>query len=179
LVGAWVAFAFLAGLSVTTAIREPPRQVTLWWLLLLAWLVSNVASAAREQKRHDPEAWVHVTVVFLVSGIAVPFAWYSVGLFLLIAAAIHSRPVEWGVIFAQRVAGWATAALVWLGAWALLANALEPVTRAVNPRGSGVLSVVLSGVSVVFGAVTALVVLWPLRRRYRLAPQAERGVDAR
>ncbi len=170
-VGAWVACTFLALLTVATALRDRPQQVTLWWLLLLAWLVSNVASVAREQKRHDPKSWMLVAVVFLVSGMAVPFAWYSVGLFLLIAAAIHSRPVEWAALFVGRVAGWATAALAWLGAWALLVNtslaALEPMTRAVNPHGSSVLNTVLSAVSAVLSTGAALAVLWLLLRRYR------------
>jgi len=170
-VGAWVAYVFLALLSVATTLRERPHQVTLWWLLVLAWLVSNIASVARVQKRHDPRAVLHVAVVFLISGMAVPFAWYSVGLIFLVAAAIHSRPVEWAVILVQRVGGWATAALMGLGAWALLTNlalaALEPVMRVVNPPGVSVLGAVLWAVSTVLSAASALLVLWLLIHGYR------------
>ncbi len=170
-VGAWAAYASLAVLAVTAAIRERPHQVTLWCLLLLAWLVSNVSSAAREQKRHDPKAWLYVAIVFLISGMAVSFAWYSVGVILLLAAAIDSRPVEWAAIVVRRVAGWATAALAWLGAWALLTNvslaAVEPMTRIMNPRGSSTLGTVLSAVLALLSAGTVLVVLWLLVRRFR------------
>ncbi len=180
-VATWAAYVFFALLAVATVLHERPHQVTLWWLLLLAWLASNVASSAREQKRHDPKAWMLVAVVFLVSGMAVPFAWYSVGLFLLIAAAIHSRPVEWAALFVGRVAGWGTAALAWLCAWALLVNvslaALEPVTRAVKPRGSSVLISVLSGVSAVFSTGAALAMLWLLLRRYRRFREQLRSGD--
>src|SRR5260370_4921487 len=119
-VGAWVADAFVVLLAVATTLREHPHEVTLWWLLLLAWLIGNVASVAREQKRHDPRAWVYVGIVFLISGMTVPLAWYSVGLTLLIAAAIQSWPVEWAVVFVQRVGGLATTVLAWVGALGLL-----------------------------------------------------------
>jgi hypothetical protein len=124
--------------------------VTLWWLLLLAWLVANVAAAAREQKRHDPRAWAGIVLVFLISGMAVPSAWQGVGLTLLIAAASHSWPLERAVILVQRAAGWTTAVLIWVGTWRLLTNlglaVLEPVTRAVNPHGVVVLSLALRSI---------------------------------
>jgi hypothetical protein len=158
-------------LSVATVLRERSHQVTLWWLFLLAWLVSTVASSAREQKRHDPRAWVLITLVFLTGGMAVQFGWRSVGLILLIAAAIHSWPIEWAVVLAQRLAGWATATMMWIGAWALLTNlclvAFEPAIRAVNPRGVSVFGAVLGAVSIVFSEGAALLVLWLLLRGYR------------
>jgi hypothetical protein len=170
-VAAWVAHTFLVLLAVATTLRDRPHQVTLWWLLLLAWLVGNVASVAREQKRHDPRAWVLVTMVFLISGMTVPLAWYSVGLTLLVAAAIHSRPVEWAGVFVQRVGGWATMALVWVGAWALLTNlslaALEPLARRLNPHAITALEAILSAVSTVFSASGALLALRLLLRGYR------------
>src|SRR5712692_5038741 len=110
-VGTWVAYIFLALVSVVTALRERPHQVTLWWLLLLARLVGNVAATAREQKRHDPRAWAGIVLVFLISGMAVPSAWQGVGLTLLIAAASYSWPLERAVILVQRVGSWTTAAL--------------------------------------------------------------------
>jgi hypothetical protein len=145
--------------------------VTLWWLLLLARLVANVAGAAREQKRYDPRAWAGIVLVFLISGMAVPSAWQGVGLLLLIAGAIHSWPLERAVILVQRAAGWTTAALVWVGAWMLLTNvglaALEPVTRAVNQYGVGVLGVALRAVSAALSAGSALLVLWYVVQGYR------------
>jgi len=174
-VGAWVVHTLLALVSVTTALRERPHQLTLWWLLILAWFVSNVAAAAREQKRHDPRAWVGVMIVYLIGGMAVPFAWQGVGLTLLIAAAIHSWPVEVVVVLVRRAAGWATAALIWVGAWALLTNlglaVLEPAPRAVNARGASVLSIALSAVSTVLSASSALLVLWIVVRGYRRLQQ--------
>ncbi len=170
-VAAWAAYAFLALLCVATALRERPHQVTLWWLLLLAWLASNVASSARVQKRHDPRAWVLITLVFLTGGMAVQFAWHSVGLMLLIAAAIHSWPVEWAVVLVQRLGGWVTATLMWIGAWALLTNlclvAFEPAIRAANPRGVSVFGAVLSVVSIMLSWGAALLVLWLLLRGYQ------------
>ncbi len=170
-VAAWAAYAFFALLSAATTLRERPHQVTLWWLLLLAWLASNVASSAREQKRHDPRAWVLITLVFLTGGMAVQFAWLGVGLILLIAAAIHSWPFEWAVVLVQRLAGWVTATLMWVGAWALLTNlclvVLEPATRAANSRGAGVFGAVLGAVSIVLSAGAALLILWLLLRGYR------------
>jgi len=170
-VGTWVAYIFLALVSVATALRERPHQVTLWWLLLLARLVANVAAAAREQKRHDPRAWAGIVLVFLISGMAVPSAWQGVGLTLLIAAASYSWPLERAVILVQRAAGWTTAALIWVGAWTLLTNlglaALEPVARAVNPEGVGVLSVALLAASAALSAGSALLVLWYIVRGYR------------
>ncbi len=170
-VAAWAAYAFFALLSVATVLRERPHQVTLWWLLLLAWLASNVASSAREQKRHDPRAWVLITLVFLTGGMAVQFAWCSVGLILLIAAAIHSWPVEWTVVLVQRLAGWVTATLMWIGAWALLTNlrlvAFEPAIRAANPRGTNAFGGILGAVSIVLSWGAALLVLWLLLRGYR------------
>jgi hypothetical protein len=170
-VGTWVAYIFLALVSVATALRERPHQVTLWWLLLLARLVGNVAAAARDQKRHDPRAWVGIVLVFLVSGMAVPSAWQGVGLTLLIAAAIDSWPVERAVLLVRRAGGWATAVLIWVGAWTLLTNlgfaALEPVARAVNPEGVGMLSVALLAASAALSAGSALLVLWLVVHGYR------------
>jgi hypothetical protein len=173
-VGAWIAYVFLALLLVATVLRERPNQATLWWLLLLAWIVSKIAAVAREHKRHDPGAWAVVALVFFIGGMAVQSAWLKVGLILLIAATSHSKPVEWAVILVQRVGNWATTALMWLGAWALLTDmgfpALEPVTRAVNPRGSGAIAAGLSSVMSVVSASAALVVLLFLycgHRRFR------------
>ncbi len=176
---AWAAYAFLALLSVATVLRERPHQVTLWWLFLLAWLASNVASSAREQKRHDPRAWVLITLVFLTIGMAVQSAWHSVGLILLIAAAIHSWPLEWAVVLVQRLVRWITATLLWIGAWALLTNlclvAFEPTMRAANPRGISALRVVLSALSAVLSADSALFVLWLVVRGYRRLRQQREG----
>ncbi len=170
-VGTWVAYIFLALVSVATALREHPHQVTLWWLLLLARLVGNVAAAAREQKRHDPRAWAGIVLVFLISGMAVPSAWQDVGLTLLIATAIHSWPLERAVILVQRAAGWTTAALIWISAWTLLTNlglaALEPVTRAVIQHGVGALSIALLAVSAALSAGSALLVLWLVVHGYQ------------
>jgi hypothetical protein len=170
-VGAWTTYIFLALLLVATALRERPDQATLWWLFLLAWMISNIASVAREQKRHDLRAWVVVALVFFIGSMAVQAAWHKVGLMLLITAATHSQPVEWAVILVRRVGNWATSALVWIGAWALLTNlafvALEPVTRAVNPRGVGVMASGMSVVTTVVGAGAALLMLWLLLRGYR------------
>ncbi len=177
---AWAAYAFLALLSVATVLRERPHQVTLWWLLLLAWLASNVASSAREQKRHDPRAWVLIMLVYLTGGMAVQFVWRSVGLILLIAAVIHSWPFEWVVVLVQRLAGWVTASLVWIGAWALLTNlclvAFEPAIRAANPRGSDVFGALLGAVSIVLSAGAALLVLWLLLRGYRWVREQQETV---
>jgi hypothetical protein len=179
-VAAWAAYAFLALLSVATVLRERPHQVTLWWLFLLAWLASNVASSAREQKQHDPRAWVLVTLVFLISGMALQSAWHSIGLILLIAAAIHSWPVEWAVVLVQRFAGWVTATLMWIGAWRLLTNlclvAFEPAIRAANPRGVGVLGAVMSEVSIVLSAGAAVLVLWLLLHAYRQVSEQQEAV---
>jgi hypothetical protein len=179
-VAAWAAYAFLALLSVATVLRERPHQVTLWWLLLLGWLASNVASSAREQKRHDPRAWVLITLVFLTGGMAVQFAWRSVGLILLIAAAIHSWPFEWAVVLVQRLGGWVTATLMWIGVWALLTNlclvAFEPAIRVANPHGFSVFGAVLSAVSIVLSAGAALLMLWLLLRGYRRVREQQETV---
>jgi len=170
-VGAWIAYIFLALLLIATVLRERPYQATLWWLLLLAWITSNIASVAREQKRRDPKAWAVVALVFLIGGMAVQSAWHKIGLMLLIAAATHSQPVEWSVILVQRVANWATAALMWLGAWALLTNAafaaLGPVARAVHLRGIGVIASSMSVVTTVVSAGAAPLMLWFLLLSYR------------
>jgi hypothetical protein len=179
-VAAWAAYAFLALLFVATVFRERPHQATLWWLFLLAWLASNVASSAREQKRHDPRAWVLITLVFLTGGMAVQFAWRSVGLILLIAAAIHCWPFEWAVFLVQRIAGWVTATLMWIGAWALLTSlclvAFEPTIRAANSRGVSVSGAVLGAVSIVLSASAALLALWLLLRGYRRVREQQERV---
>jgi hypothetical protein len=109
--------------------------------------------------------------VFLISGMTVPLAWYSVGLTFLIAAAIHSWPVEWAVVFVQRVGGWATTVLVWVGVWALLTNlglaTLKPLARTLEPHAVTVLGAILWAVSTVFSASAALLALWLLLRGYR------------
>ncbi len=175
-VAAWAAYAFLALFSVATVLRERPHQVTLWWLFLLAWLASNVASSAREQKRHDPRAWVLITLVFLTGGMVAQSAWHSVGLILLIAAAIHSWPLEWAVVLVQRFAGWATTILMWIGAWALLTNlcfgAVEPAIRAAHPHGVSAVGAVLGMMSIVLSWGAALLVLWLLLRGYRAGARA-------
>ncbi len=177
---AWAAYAFLLLLSVATALRARPHQVTLWWLLLLAWLASNVASSAREQKRHDPRAWVLITLVFLTGGMAVQFSWLSVGLILLIAVAIHSWPLEWAVVLVQRIAGWVTATLMWIGAWAILTNlclvGLEPAIRAANPCRVSAFGAVLGAISIVLSGGTALLVLWFLLRGYRRVREQQEAV---
>ncbi len=170
-VGAWAAYAMFALLTVATTLRERPHQVTLWWLFVLAWCVSNIASVAREQRRHDPRAWALVALVFLIGGLAVQITWHKVGLMLLVAAAVHSWPMEWADIVVQRVSNWVTTALMWLGAWALLSNfgfaALAPVTRAINLRGIGVLNLVFPGVMTVLNGGAALLMLRLLLRGYR------------
>ncbi len=179
-VAAWAAYAFFALLSVGTLLRERPHQATLWWLFLLAWLVSNVASSAREQKQHDPRAWGLITLVFLTGGMAVQSAWHSVGLFLLIAAAIHSWPIEWASVLVQRLGGWVTATLMWIGAWALLTNlclvAVEPAIRAANPRGGSLFGAVLSVASMVLSWGATLLVLWLLLRCYRRVSEQKQRV---
>jgi hypothetical protein len=177
-VGAWIAYVFLALLLVATLLRDRPNQATLWWLVLLALISGSIASVARDHKRHDPGAWVVAVLVFLIGGMAVQPAWHKVGLMLLIAVATYSQSVEWAVILVQRVGNWATTALMWLSAWALLTNmglaALEPATRAVNPRGSGV---IVSGISVVTTVVSAgaalLMLLFLLRGYLRLCERRE------
>lgn len=170
-VGTWVAYTFFALVSVATALRERPHQVVLWWLLILAWFASNVAAAAREQKRHDPRAWAWIALVFIIGGMAVPSAWEGVGLMLLIAAASCSWPLERAVILVQRAAGWMTAALIWVGTWTLLTNlglaALEPVARAVNQVRVVVLSGALQAASALLSVGSALLVLWLVVHGYR------------
>jgi hypothetical protein len=145
--------------------------VVLWWLLILAWFASNVAAAAREQKRHDPRAWAWIALVFIIGGMAVPSAWEGVGLMLLIAAASCSWPLERAVILVQRAAGWMTAALIWVGTWTLLTNlglaALEPVARAVNQVRVVVLSGALQAASALLSVGSALLVLWLVVHGYR------------
>jgi hypothetical protein len=175
-VAGYLAWALTAAMLVAALLHGRPQAGTLWWLFVLGAELAVIPQA--ESQRHAVQHWLFITViVFALLGMLVFNAalgdgrWFNVGGWLVIAAALAPAPAEWAVFAVKRVAGWITAALVLVLAWALLARlgleATDPVVRAVDLPMLPVWDVVVQGFAALLAAAAAAGALVWIVRRYR------------
>lgn len=173
-IAGYAAWTLVGVMTVVAFLHGRPQAGTLWWLLVLGAELSVLPQA--ESQKHAVQHWLFIVViVFALLGMLVFFSapgdswWGNVGGSLMIAAALASAPAEWAVFVVKRMAGWITAGLAVVLAWALLTAVglkfTDPVVAAVDPPALLVWDAVVQGVAALLAAAAAAgALVWGVRQ---------------